>query len=272
MAYKFPILVFAISLAAATARAEIADPSDDRAVFRTKNGAVIVWDKRAGTLRTPYSQVARLSDCSDEFQTCLTDHRGFAFAYFRNCNDVDYKRLKFHPSIVSAVHNDFWMVFDAAPNYMFHYAIPKGVVGIYVGPTSSFDFRLLFRERNLRLDKFDAMEYRVMGSGTIAACKTGEDSGSASPESNAPVFRGTYFYNFENSYFTPDGKDEAWCINTDMSKAMLPPDSHGERWGTTHVVVRGKLGPEGRFGGLGRCKRVLEVTEILEVKDKRRRK
>jgi hypothetical protein len=96
-------------------------------------------------------------------------------------------------------------------------------------------------------------------------------SGLASPASKDPVYKGTYFYNFENSYLTPDGKDEDWCINSDMSKAMLPANSHGERWGTSYVVVRGKLGPEGSFGGLGRCKRVLEVTEILEVKNMRGR-
>ena len=90
-------------------------------------------------------------------------------------------------------------------------------------------------------------------------------------ESKAPVFRGEYFYNFENSHLTPDGKDEAWCINSNMSKAMLPANSRGEQWGTSYVVVRGKLGPEGRFGGLGRCKRVLEVTEIIEVKNMRGR-
>lgn len=57
-----------------------------------------------------------------------------------------------------------------------------------------------------------------------------------------------------------------------MSKAMLPANSRGERWGTTYVVVRGKLGPEGWFGSLGSCKRVLEVIEILEAKDMRGRK
>jgi hypothetical protein len=96
-------------------------------------------------------------------------------------------------------------------------------------------------------------------------------SGWASPASEDPVFKGTYFYNFENSYLTPEGKEEAWCINSDMSKAMLPADSRGEQWGTSYVVVRGKLGPEGSFGSLGGCKRVLEVTEILEVKNMRRR-
>ncbi|WP_288380922.1 hypothetical protein [uncultured Massilia sp.] len=70
---------------------------------------------------------------------------------------------------------------------------------------------------------------------------------------------------------TPDGKDEAWCIDSDMSKAMLPPDKRGEQWGTAYVVVRGKLGPEGKFGSMGMCKRMLHVTEILEVRNKRRR-
>lgn len=171
MTYIFSMLVFAVSLTAANAQAESANPGDDHVVFRAKNGAVIVWDRGAGTLSTPHAPSARLSDCSDEFQTCLTDHHGFVFAWFQNCNDADFRTLKFRPRIVSVLHNHLWMVFDAAPNYLFHYAIPKGIVGIYVGPTSSFDFRSLFRARNLRLDKFDAMEYRVMGSGAIAMCK-----------------------------------------------------------------------------------------------------
>ena len=85
------------------------------------------------------------------------------------------------------------------------------------------------------------------------------------------VFRGEYFYNFENAFLTPDGTDEAWCIDGDMSTAMLPADSRGGQWGTSYVVVHGKLGPEGRFGSLGRCQRVLEVTAIIEVKNMRGR-
>lgn len=102
--------------------------------------------------------------------------------------------------------------------------------------------------------------------GTVTA------SGWASLASKDPVFKGTYFYNFENSYLKPDGKDEAWCIESDMSKAMFSSDRRGKRWCNSYVVVRGKLGPEGRFGGLGRCNRVLEVTEILEVRNMRGRK
>jgi len=87
-----------------------------------------------------------------------------------------------------------------------------------------------------------------------------------------PVYSGLYFYNFENSHLTPDGKTEAWCINAGAMRAAMLPAAHSSGpWGTARVVVRGKLGPEGSYGGLGRCKRVLEVTEIVEVYDKRGR-
>lgn len=132
---------------------------------------MIVWSEEASTLRIPNADVAILEDCSNKFQTCLTDHRGFVFSYFRDCAEVDNSRLSYRPKIVAAIHNDLWMVFDAAPNYMFHYSIHKGVVGIYVGATPSFDFRHLLRSQHMRLDKFDALEYRLVSAATIAECK-----------------------------------------------------------------------------------------------------
>lgn len=95
-------------------------------------------------------------------------------------------------------------------------------------------------------------------------------SAAGNAQSTDPIYRGEYFYNFENSYLTPDGSKAAWCIDSDMSKAILPAKKHAEPWGRSYVVVRGKLGPEGSFGAMGRCKRMLEVTEILEVKHMRR--
>ena len=166
-----PMFVLAMLLAAATARAGSNDTDGARAVFTAKNGKVVAFEMRSGILRAPISRRTELHDCSDSFQTCLTNDRGFAFAYFRNCNDLDYKRLKFHPTIVSALHNNLWMVFDVAPNYMFHFLIPKGVIGIYVGPTSSFDFRSVLRDRHLQLDRFDALEYRITSLDAIAACR-----------------------------------------------------------------------------------------------------
>lgn len=166
-----PVFVlFVVLVAAVTAQTASCDSAGMHAIFKAPNGRIIALDTHTGTLRTPRFQGTALHDCSNRFQTCLTNHRGFAFAYFRNCNDVDYKKLKFHPKIVSALHNNLWMVFDASPNYMFHYVIPKGIVGIYVGPTPSFDFRSLFRERNLQLDKLNGMEYRITGTESVAAC------------------------------------------------------------------------------------------------------
>ena len=83
----------------------------------------------------------------------------------------DYKRLRFRPKFVSVLHNNVWMVFDAGPNYLFHYTDFKGIVGIYLGPTPSFDFRSLLHARTFRLDSFfDAMEYHITASEPVAAC------------------------------------------------------------------------------------------------------
>lgn len=92
---------------------------------------------------------------------------------------------------------------------------------------------------------------------------------NATAKEDDPIYRGEYFYNFENSILTPDGSKEEWCIDADMSKAMLPAKNRTGPWGRSFVVVRGKLGPEGSYGGLGRCKRILQVTEIIEVKNMR---
>jgi hypothetical protein len=86
-----------------------------------------------------------------------------------------------------------------------------------------------------------------------------------------PSYSGEYFYNFENAIFTPDGKEEDWCLTgLSMQKAELPAQDVSGSWGTSHVVLRGKLGPRGNYGGFGRCKHILTVTEIVEVANMRR--
>jgi len=62
------------------------------------------------------------------------------------------------------------MVFDAAPHYLFHYVYSKGIFGIYLWPTASFDFRTIFQDRNFAVSSLDAMEYRITSSETVAAC------------------------------------------------------------------------------------------------------
>lgn len=160
-------------LSASTAQSGSSDDAAFHATFTASNGGVIKLDTRTGTLETPRSRNTALQDCSDKFQVCLTDHHGFAFAYLRKCNDAafgDDKRLRFRPRIRSVLHGNLWMVFDAAPNYMFHYIDSKGIVGIYLGPTPSFDFRSIFHDRNFNVFSLDATEYRITSSDTVAAC------------------------------------------------------------------------------------------------------
>lgn len=167
------LILLVTLLSAATAQSVSSDHAGIQGKFSASNGDVIKLDTRTGTFNTPRSRRTRLQDCSDKFQVCLTDHHGFAFAYFRKCNDAafgDYKRLRLRPKVVSVLHNNVWMLFDAAPNYLFHYIDSKGIVGIYVGPTASFDFRSVFHDRNFQLASLDAMEYRITGSDTVAAC------------------------------------------------------------------------------------------------------
>jgi len=169
------MLILLVALfSAAAAQSSSAKQIGFHAKFKASNGAVIKLDTQTGTLDTPRSRSTGLQDCSDKFQVCLTDHHGFAFAYFRKCNDAaygDYKRLRFRPKLVSVLHNNLWIVFDAAPNYLFHYTYSKGIVGIYLGPTPSFDFRSVLHDRNFQLASLDAMEYRITGSDKVAACR-----------------------------------------------------------------------------------------------------
>ena len=180
MTRSIQMLTLLVTLLSAATTQSVSEHSGIKGEFSTSKGEMIELDTRTGTLNTPRSRGTRLQDCSDKIQVCLTDHHGFAFAYFRKCNDAaygDYKSLRFRPQIVSVLyahmgvlHDHRWMVFDAAPNYLFHYADSEGIVGIYLGPTASFDFRSVLRDRKFRLANLDAMEYRIAGSDTVAAC------------------------------------------------------------------------------------------------------
>ncbi|WP_185814962.1 hypothetical protein [Xanthomonas sp. SS] len=85
-------------------------------------------------------------------------------------------------------------------------------------------------------------------------------AGCATTSDGTDTYSGEYFYNFEFAYLTPADKNEKWCINGNMSKAELP-----ERWGISHVTVQGVLGPQGSYGNLGVCKRVLTVTKLIKA-------
>ena len=91
-------------------------------------------------------------------------------------------------------------------------------------------------------------------------------SACATPLKGGGTYAGSYFYNFEFSYLTPNGTDERWCVNGDMSSAELP-----EGWGTSDVVVQGVIGPPGHYGNLGACQRIIKVTKVLRISNQRGR-
>lgn len=91
-------------------------------------------------------------------------------------------------------------------------------------------------------------------------------AGCSTTSNGKNTYSGEYFYNFEFAYLIPADKNEKWCINGDMSGAELP-----ERWGTSRVTVQGTLGPQGSYGNLGVCKRILTVAKLIKASNMRGR-
>ncbi|MGB4859158.1 MAG: hypothetical protein WBP11_07480 [Dokdonella sp.] len=99
-------------------------------------------------------------------------------------------------------------------------------------------------------------------------------SGCASGRSTDQLYRGEYFYNFESAAFSADRESQPWCVDPEkLIDAELPDDGTAAGpWGTAHVVVRGVLSEEGRYCNLGVTKRFLDITEVLEISNRQRKK
>ena len=99
-------------------------------------------------------------------------------------------------------------------------------------------------------------------------------AGCASVTPKNSVYRGEYFYNFESTSFTPEGGSESWCVDSAKLKdAELPADGTSEGpWGTAQVVVRGVLSPKGKYCNLGAYKHFLDITEVIDISNRQRRK
>jgi hypothetical protein len=93
------------------------------------------------------------------------------------------------------------------------------------------------------------------------------------PSSSPQLYRGEYFYNFETAAFTSEGSKEAWCVNSAKLKdAELPATADsGETSGTADVVVFGVLSAEGRYCNLGASKHFLDITKVVEIRNRKRR-
>ena len=93
-------------------------------------------------------------------------------------------------------------------------------------------------------------------------------SACASTAPKDQLYRGEYFYNFESASFTPDGGHEAWCVNSAKLKDAELPRTGGP-WGTAHVVLRGVLSADGSYCNMGAYKHFLEITEVVEISDRK---
>jgi hypothetical protein len=98
-------------------------------------------------------------------------------------------------------------------------------------------------------------------------------AGADAPSAGPKQYRGEYFYNFETAAFTPEGSSEAWCVNSAKLKdAELPADASGPGVsGTADVVVLGVLSPQGHYCNLGASKHFLDITEVVEIRNRKRR-
>lgn len=94
-------------------------------------------------------------------------------------------------------------------------------------------------------------------------------AGCASLGTKVETYSGEYFYNFEHAYLTPGGLNEQWCLKGDMSQAELHSNGGRGVEGTSYITVQGTLGPQGSYGNLGACKRILTVTKLVKVTNMR---
>ena len=167
------LAAFLIALLVTTSPTAFGKSADLHAIFKAPDGDVIEIDTRNGILRGPGSRNSKLYNCSNDFQICVTDHHGFAFSFIRKCNDNLYgndNKLTFRPRVIWSLENDSWMVFDASPNYLFHDKFSQGIVEIYLGSSTSFDFRSIFHTK-AQLDSLRVTKYRLIGAEAFAACE-----------------------------------------------------------------------------------------------------
>jgi len=108
---------------------------------------------------------------------------------------------------------------------------------------------------------------------TVVLSALAVTAGTKVPSATPQQYRGEYFYNFETASFTPEGSSEAWCVNSAKLKdAELPNDaSGGGPSGTADIVVQGVLSAEGHYCNLGAFKHFLDITKVVEIRNRKRR-
>ena len=172
-----PLVMILVIFYAAQVTAD--SDNDMRARFIAKDGRVIAFDAHNKSFISPYGKRTSLGNCSNTFETCVSDGNGFAFAFFKHCDmwsSSSYKKLSFKPKIISSLHDDLWLVFDKSPSFMFHYSLVNGLVGIYSRKSPGFDFRIILRDKNFPMAELDVDEFALEGTEHIAKCSDPSDN------------------------------------------------------------------------------------------------
>jgi hypothetical protein len=142
--------------------------------FVSADGRVLELSLAGKTISVPGRDTKSLKDCGDEFQVCLTDTYGFSFSFFKSCSDAErkdgYNRLRFHPRVVSMLHEHLWLVFEDAPRFMFDYSLTRGLVGIYYDQKHHLNFLSLSRSNRIELQKLTEHKFVLRDVRDVAAC------------------------------------------------------------------------------------------------------
>lgn len=84
-------------------------------------------------------------------------------------------------------------------------------------------------------------------------------------------YAGLYAQGFEVDSFRPCGSPEKWWVVQGEELRERYRQVATQPYEEVYVVVRGRVGPPGRYGHLGGYSRQLSMTEVVQVRPGRRR-
>lgn len=79
-------------------------------------------------------------------------------------------------------------------------------------------------------------------------------------------YEGFFKQGFETESFQPCGSKEEWWVTEGAELRQRYNEVADLNYDPVYVVVRGQLGPEGKFGHLGLYTRQIAVSEVIEIR------
>lgn len=82
-------------------------------------------------------------------------------------------------------------------------------------------------------------------------------------------YTGLYASGFEVEGFVPCGTDESWWVTEGEELRERYGEVATRPYEAVYVVVRGAVGPEGRYGHLGAYPHEIAVSDVVEIRPAR---